>query len=503
MSVKSKLVFISLLLLINALLLIAASDQLRLDQLTILAIFILAFFLSIVSLFLVFSIFQPLKKLLKGAQQITKGKWNYDLDIHTGDEIEDLAFEFKRMAIELGSLHGRLDQRVQVRTQELSAEKEVSERLADDLKKFLQAVETTSDQVIIIDVDGKIVYVNESVSINTGIDRLKVVGSEPEEVLWAEQTDKELYKKMWETIREKKQKWQGEVVSKKKDGTTFISQLSIAPILNIEGIIRHFVIIGRDVTKEKEVDRMKTEFVSLASHQLRTPLATIRWYTEILLDHQENLIDKQKEQLYQIYESSLRMIKLVNALLNVSRIELGTFMIEPEDTNIIQLLRSVMDECKPQSDEKQIVIEETHADIPVMRVDPKLTRMIFQNLLTNAIKYTPEKGKVKIDIQLKNNKERIDGHQLSNDSLLISVSDTGYGIPKEQQDKIFTKLFRADNAKQVDTTGTGLGLYIVKSIVDQSQGEIWFKSEENKGTTFFVALPLSGMEKREGTKSLS
>ena len=114
----------------------------------------------------------------------------------------------------------------------------------------------------------------------------------------------------------------------------------------------------------------------------------------------------------------------------------------------------------------------------------------MQNLISNAVKYTPEKGKVEISLTIKE------------PDVLIKVGDNGYGIPKAQEAHIFEKLFRADNVREKDTEGTGLGLYLVKAIVDQSGGKVWFTSAENKGTTFFVAIPLSGMKKKEGTKAL-
>ncbi len=122
-----------------------------------------------------------------------------------------------------------------------------------------------------------------------------------------------------------------------------------------------------------------------------------------------------------------------------------------------------------------------------MQADPKLLRMVVQNILSNAVKYTPEGGKIELSISLADKK-----------NILLKISDTGYGIPKNQQDRIFTKLFRADNVRDKDTDGTGLGLYIVKSIVENSGGKIWFKSsgeEENSGTTFYVELPLDGVKK--------
>ena len=116
--------------------------------------------------------------------------------------------------------------------------------------------------------------------------------------------------------------------------------------------------------------------------------------------------------------------------------------------------------------------------------------MVLQNLLSNAVKYTPLGGSVTTEVKIVDNK------------FTIKISDTGMGIPKNQQDKIFMKLFRADNAKQSETEGTGLGLYIIKSIVDQSGGEVWFESVENNGTTFAVSFPLTGMRKKDGSKSL-
>jgi signal transduction histidine kinase len=261
------------------------------------------------------------------------------------------------------------------------------------------------------------------------------------------------------------------------------------------------VAIFRDMTEEKEVDKAKTEFVSLASHQLRTPLSTVNWYAEMLLAGDVGALnEKQKKYLDEVYRSNQRMVELVNALLDVSSLELGTFAIEPKPTDIIKLTQSVIDEQKPQITVKRMKFSfSSGKNITLIQADPKLLRMVVQNILSNAVKYTPEGGEIKLSISLADKK-----------NILLEVSDTGYGIPKNQQDKIFTKLFRADNVRDKDTDGTGLGLYIVKSIVEKSGGKIWFHSsgevagvrasrgadgKENKGTTFYVTLPLVGMKK--------
>lgn len=264
------------------------------------------------------------------------------------------------------------------------------------------------------------------------------------------------------------------------------------PIHLDDGTFIGAVAVFRDVSRETEVDKAKTEFVSLASHQLRTPLSTVNWYAEMLLAGDAGKIsDEQKKYLEEVYTGNQRMVELVNALLNVSRLELGTFVVEPEPTDIAEVIRSVIEEQKVQIDAKKQKMETNFAgDIPTIQADKKLLRMVFQNLLSNAIKYTNDKGSIRLAVSVEGK------------SVVISVSDNGWGIPKDQHDKIFTKLFRADNVKEQDTEGTGLGLYIVKSIVEQSGGSISFESEKDKGTTFRVLLPRDGMKKKDGEKKL-
>ena len=184
--------------------------------------------------------------------------------------------------------------------------------------------------------------------------------------------------------------------------------------------------------------------------------------------------------------------ELVNALLNVSRLELGTFIIEPEVVDITGLANSVIDELKPQIEEKKLKFTKDYdKNLAKIKLDPKLIRIVFQNLLSNAVKYTCAKGKVNLEIRK------------SKSHVNIIVSDSGIGVPKKQQAKLFTKLFRADNVQEVDADGTGLGLYIIKSILEASGGDISFESTPGKGSIFTIQLPLSGMQSKTGTRSLS
>jgi signal transduction histidine kinase len=203
---------------------------------------------------------------------------------------------------------------------------------------------------------------------------------------------------------------------------------------------------------------------------------------------------KKEQQHYvkEIFDGNQRMIDLVNALLNVSRIELGTFAINPEQVDVVEIAKSMVHELESQIKAKKLeVVEEYAPDLPQILADKKITRILIQNLLTNSVKYTPESGRIMISLS-KDEKNYI-----------IKVADNGYGIPDADKPKIFDKLYRAENVREKETDGTGLGLYLVKQIVEQAGGKVWFESEVDKGTTFYINIPLTGMVKKEGTKQLS
>lgn len=431
----------------------------------------------ILALVLTRGIVNPIERLAVVVNRIASGDFSQRVEVKSGDEIGEFAEAMNNMEDKLEQSYANL-----------KAETIISQSRAEELDKFRLAVDSASDLITITDSDGTILYVNKSIESVTGFNLEEVIGKNPS--LWGKQMSVEFYEKMWDAIKIKKMVFACEVTNKKKNGDLYVSELSIAPLVGEDGEVDFFVGIERDVTKLKEVDKAKNEFISLASHQLLTPLTTISWFTETLLRGLANKIEeKDKKYLNDIYRINKSMIELVRALLDVSRIELGVFAIEPEPVNLVIVIDDVLKEAMQKIETKKIKITKNYAETSTMDLDPNLIKIIMQNLINNAIKYTPENGSLELTVEKTDHK------------ILIKVKDSGYGIPKDLHLKVFSKFFRSPNIKQKEE-GTGLGLYIVKSIIDHSGGKVWFDSEENEGSTFYVEFPVEGMRKKEGEKKL-
>ena len=236
-----------------------------------------------------------------------------------------------------------------------------------------------------------------------------------------------------------------------------------------------------DITKQKMVDKAKTEFVSLASHQLRTPISAIKWNMGLLkmqLEHPEKTTDSPMVVIGQVSSALERMDLLIGDFLSASRFELGTLQPEYADVVIPEFLQSVYDEHAQNAVVKGVgIVRDWESVRETMRSDTHLLHMMVSNLLGNAIKYTPAGGTVTV-----HGEETIK-------QLTISVSDTGMGIPHAEQEMLFSKMFRASNARAQIIDGTGLGLYIVREAARTLGGDITFVSEEGKGSSFTIVLP--------------
>jgi signal transduction histidine kinase len=239
-------------------------------------------------------------------------------------------------------------------------------------------------------------------------------------------------------------------------------------------------IITRSFEKLAEANRMKTEFVKIVSHQLRSPLTNLSWTVDALLSGELGDVKKdQLEYLKILRENVFRMTELVKDLLTVSRIEEGALLIKRENVSLDNVVKELMSRFRPLAIASNVEISFSAApDLPAVSVDAHQIETAVENLLDNAIRYIKGKGTIEIKI---GRKEK---------NLYFSIKDSGVGIPKEDQKFIFQKFFRAGNAIRQQTQGSGLGLFITKSIIERSGGKIGFQSEENKGTTFWFTLPL-------------
>lgn len=250
-------------------------------------------------------------------------------------------------------------------------------------------------------------------------------------------------------------------------------------VASIIFIIGNSVIHG--VEQVARLNKLKSEFISVASHQLRTPLSAMKWETEILLSkHKKGMTERQIESIETVRAMAFRMTKLVNDLLDVARIDQGRIILHKDKTNFVEIMRTVLKEMESLFRAKNIrIIFDQEKKIPTFLSDPERIKMILDNLIGNSIKYIAYRGK--IEINLKQNKG----------FLICSIKDNGVGIPDEQQNQIFNKFFRSDNVVKYQTEGTGLGLYIVKNIVEQAGGKIWFESKEDTGSIFSFSLPMT------------
>jgi len=260
-----------------------------------------------------------------------------------------------------------------------------------------------------------------------------------------------------------------------------ILEASTVPMMREEENLGSLVIL-HDITREKEIEKLKTEFVSIAAHQLRTPLSAIKWTLKMILDGDLGEIAKeQRDYLEKTYISNERMIHLINDLLNVSRIEEGKYLYRLTFVQLEDLVQSVINIYKKEIQIKNIKFkfEKPKIKLPKVKVDVEKIDLVITNFLDNAIRYTSSGGEIEVSLKDKNKKE-----------IEFLIKDSGIGIPEDQQKRVFSKFFRAENAIRTETEGSGLGLFIAKNVIEAHNGKVWFESKEKKGSIFKFSLPV-------------
>ncbi len=348
-----------------------------------------------------------------------------------------------------------------------------------DNLKYLWALEKVSNHIVITDINGMILYANKGAEIITGYTFEEMKGNTPR--LWGGLMPKEFYNKLWANKENKLQVFSGEIKNRRKNQDEYYTLAHITPILDKRGKLTGFVATEEDITKIKELDTAKTEFISIASHQLRTPVSGLNWLIEALEVGSKDFNSQQKQYIKNLADLSGRLIRIIEDLLNFSRIQMGSeLMAEKEKVKVRDFVAEFIREITPYADSKKhtITVDDKVKESPVVNINKRSLYNIFQNLVSNAIDYSPANTPVTIVMDK------------TDDSIKISISNKGPVIPKDEQAHLFERFYRGESAKNIKADGTGLGLYIVKTIIEGMGGYVGFESEEGKDTMFWFTIPL-------------
>lgn len=400
---------------------------------------------------------------------------------------------------EVKKFQNKLEERVEQRTKELKKTKDKLAQTLEDTKeakkraeaeknKTLAIISNLVDPIIILDPEGKITLFNPRAKEVFDFKKSHIGKKVDKSDHYSMENFKDIVNKDYQVIKGKNMEPKTpleEEVTIEYEGDSLTYKIITTKVYDSKkkciGTMKTF----SDLTREKRINRLKTEFVSIAAHQLRTPLSAIKWVLKMVLEEDAGPInEEQEEALRKGFESNERMIKLVNDMLNVSRIEEGRLQYNITKTNFKEVYDTVLNNLKSKIEEKSIKLNiKKPTKMPSVYIDKEKIRLVMQNLMENAIKYTPDNGTITLEI--KKQKEKIK----------VRVKDNGVGIPKKDQEKLFSKFFRAENVKKMETDGNGLGLFIANNIIKKHNGKIFFESEEGKGTEFYFYLPLNKKNK--------
>ena len=363
----------------------------------------------------------------------------------------------------------QLSEKVAYRTAELQEERDRTRAILD----------SAGEGMVFTDSEGVIVYANPAMSIQTGYSHDELVGHTPN-ILNSGLTPKRVFEELWQTIR-RGQRWRGEVTNRRKDGSLYAASLTITPLYDQQHELRGFVSIQSDITQLKELDRLKSEFVTNVSHELRTPLTNIRTFVTLLkmgkpekLDHYRQVLERETD----------RLTRLIQDLLDLSRIETNTIRTNLHAEDIGTLLENLVQSFMFKAQEKQIELEDNWSNsLPPVLMDKDQMTQVLSNLLGNALAYTPAHGRITLHAAVRD----YNGQEM----MAVLVQDTGMGLDEEDKRRLFERFYRGRAATESRAPGTGLGLAISKEIIARHQGAIEVESEVGRGTSFIIWLPLA------------
>lgn len=421
-----------------------------------------ALFSFCLTIFASFWVLKPLQTFLKAAQSLGDGNLNYRLDIRSNDEFEDVGSSFNLMA-----------QKLSQNFQRLETEKNLIGTERNKLDAVLSAI---SDGVIALDMSKNVVFVNKSGEYLTGysLGEMQEKGVDQFLRLFIE----------GESISPKTYCQDGyskTLLLINKNGGQ--KKVTLTSSTFPEGIQTKLscILILHDISKEEELEQMKFDFVSMASHELKTPLTNIIGYLSVFINENKTKIEREAlELLERSLVSARTLFTLIENLLGVNKIEREQLSVIVQQLDYKPVLSKAIDDLQTQAKLKNIALTLTLPNdiLPKVLLDPIRTQEVINNLVSNSIKYTLPGGKISVYLKV------------TPTEIITTVEDNGIGIPEEAMPRLFSKFFRVSNVVQKAEKGTGLGLFITKAIIEKLNGKIWVESEVGKGTKFYFSLPL-------------
>jgi len=428
----------------------------------------------VVPVCLIFLLVQNLYEIEKEMRRIINGNSTSE------SRIKSPYYEIKFIEQTLSELKKTIGDR----EQKLKSSTLTQEMLSLILSSVENIVQNVHDEILAIDENSAIKFFNKAAEKLFDISAAEAIGSPIEKIVSLANLHEEavplgdLINEVRTSGKEKQYDIKSYLYVIRRDGV----KIPVAPTISLTGELggsKTIVFVFKRVEAELEIQKLRDEFVFIAAHEIRSPVAIINGYLELLEEQNNSMTEQMKKDFGNIKSANLRLSNLVDDLLEVARVEASKLHVEVKPTNSGEIIQETIKHISPAVNaKKQKVIDASFPPIesPLVLADPSRLREIFMNILSNAIKYTQEGGVITIKQIVKD------------DHLITSILDTGIGIPAKDHKNVFEKFWRSEKSRSME--GTGLGLFIVKQLIDRMNGKIWFESEDNKGTIFYFSLPL-------------